>query len=309
MQRIFQPLPPFNSAPAVGTQPVCNVELRGRSFNGITLRVRGTGPSSAVLDVRNVITDVEVLINGKPVSTYKPKLSAQFRAYENTNGDTLPVDYLYIPFEQPGVRGSELGTADLDTLQIRVSVVAALPANTTFTGIDATASYFLESVPRAEAFVQRIITPRMTTLGENVFSNLDFGSIVKLRKLFLMCLPATADLEATGTANANAAIQRVRIKVGDLPIWDAKREDVDFLVAQSPLYKRPASQFGHLIPLDLNLDPADYQVINLNNRALPFEMIVDWDPTLAGNPLVPVFAAAQLLIVAEGTEGVKLVAK
>ena len=300
MQRIVQPLPPFNSAPTAGTSPVLTVPHRGRSFSYIALRVRGSGPSSAVLDVRNVVTSVEVLINDKPVSTYLPKLWAQYAAYLNQNGDTPAVDMLLIPFESPGVRGSELGTADIETLQLRVNVVAALPSSTTFTGIDASACYFLENVPRAEAFVHRIITPKMTAAGENVFSNLDFGSIVKLRRLFLMCLPATADLAVTGALNANTAITRARIKVGDLPVWDAKSEDVNFLLNQSPLYKIPGTQYGHFIPLDLNLNSDDFQVIKLGDTRLPFELVVEWDSGVT---------ATQLLIVAEGTEGVRIVPK
>lgn len=297
MQRIVQPLPPFNSAPTAGTSPVLTVPLRGRSFNWIALRVRGSGPSAAVLDVRNVVTSVEVLINDKPVSTYLPKLWVQYVAYLNQNGDTPAVDMMLIPFESPGVGKSELGTADISTLQIRVNVVAALPASTTFTGIDAQACYFLESVPRGEAFVHRVITPKMTADGENNFSNLDFGSIVRLRRLFLMCLPATADLAQTGAVNANTAITRCRLKVGDLPVWDAKAEDVNFLLNQSPLYKIPVTQYGHFIPLDLNLNPADFQTIRVGNTPLPVELVVDW-----GNSITP----TQLLIIAEGTEGVQL---
>lgn len=277
MQRILQPLPPFNSAPTAGTSPVLTVPHRGRSFTHINLRVIGSGPSSAVLDVRNVVTSIEVLINDKPVSIYLPKLWQQYVGYMNQNGDTPAVDMISIPFESPGVRGSELGTADIETLQVRVNVVAALPASTTFTGVDASAGYFLESVPRAEAFVHRIITPKMTAVGENVFSNLDFGSIVKLRRLFLMCLPATADLAVTGALNANTAITRCRIKVGDLPVWDAKSQDVNFVLNQSPLYKIPGTQYGHFIPLDLNLNSDDFQVIKLGDTRLPFELVVDWD--------------------------------
>lgn len=298
MQRILQPLPPFNSAPIAGTSPVLTVPHRGRSFSFIQLRVRGSGPSSAVLDVRNVISSIEVLINDKPVSTYLPKLWQQFVAYLNQNGDTPAVDHILIPFESPGVANSELGTADIQTLQIRVNVVAALPANTTFTGIDASACYYLENVPRAEALVHRIITPKMTAAGENNFSNLDFGSIVKLRRMFLMCLPATADLAVTGSLNAYTAITRARLKVGDLPVWDSTKENTDFLLHQSPLYKIPGTQYGHFMPLDLNLNDKDFQIIRVEDTRLPVELVIDWDSGTT---------ATQLLIVAEGTEGVRVV--
>lgn len=297
MQQVLQPLPPFNSAPTAGTSPVLTVPHRGRSFKWISLRVRGEGPSSAVLDVRNVITSIEVLINDKPVSTYLPKLWQQYVAYLNQNGDTPAVDYILIPFEAAGIRDSELGTADIQTLQIRVNVVAALPSSTTFTGIDAHACYYLESVPRAEALVHRIITPKMTADGENNFSNLDFGSIVKLRRLFLMCLPATADLAVTGSLNAYTAITRARLKVGDLPVWDSTKQATDFLLHQSPLYKIPGTQYGHMIPLDLNLNPGDFQIIRLGDTRLPVELVIDWATV----------TATQMLIVAEGTEGVKVV--
>lgn len=298
MQRIVQPLPPFNSSPVAGTSPVLTAPHRGRSFSWIALRVRGSGPSSAVLDVRNVVSSIEVLINDKPVSTYVPKLWQQFVAYLNQNGDTPAVDHILIPFESPGVANSELGTADIQTLQIRVNVVASLPANTSFTGIDASACYYLESVPRAEALVHRIITPKMTAAGENNFSNLDFGSIVKLRRLFLMCLPDTADLEVTGGKNARSAITRARLKVGDLPVWDSTKENTYFLLNQSPLYKIPGTQYGHMMPLDLNLNANDFQVIRVGDTRLPVELVIDW------NAVVDV---AQLLIVAEGTEGAKVV--
>lgn len=296
MQRIVQLLPPFNSAPTWGTQPVCNVPLRGRSFNWIALRVIGTGPSSAVLDVRNVISDIEVLINDKPVSTFKPKLWQQYLAYQNVNGATPAVDMIWIPFEVLGVPNSELGTADLDSLQIRCTI-AADPTSTTFTRIDAWACYFKENAPRAEAFIHRIVTPKMTAAGENVFSNLDFGGIVKLRRMFLMCLPATADLAVTGSLNAYTAITRARIKVGDLPVWDATKELVNYALARSNLYRVPSTQYGHMIPLDLNNDARDYQVIRVNDQPLPVELIVDWDSGTT---------ATQLLIVAEGTNGVVL---
>ncbi len=298
MQQVVELLPPFNTAPAAGISPVLTVPHRGRSFKWIALRVRGSGPSSAVLDVRNVVTSVEVLINNKTVSTYLPKLWAQYMAYLNVTSDTPAVDLLYIPFESAGVPNSELGTADVDTVQVKVNVVASLPANTTFTGIDAQAAYYLENAPRAEALVHRVITPKMTATGENVFSNLDFGSIVRLRRLFLMCLPDTADLAQTGSVNANTAITRARLKVGNLTVWDATAEQLNFLLDHSPLYKRPSTQYGHFIPLDLNLDARDWQIIRVGDKPQPVELIIDW-----GNSIT----ATQLQIIAEGTEGVTVV--
>ncbi len=277
MQRIIQKLPPLSSAPTPGTSPAFVVPIRGRSFAWINLRVIGSGPSSAVLDVRNVVDSIELLINDRPVSTYRPKLWTQYTSYLNLQGDPRAVDCINIPFSSLGIPASELGTKDINSLQVRVNVVGALPASTTFTGIDGVACYYLEDVARGEAIVHRVISPKMTAAGENVFTNLDFGDIVKLRRLFFMCLPATADLAVTGALNAYTAITRVRVKVGDLPVWDMKKEENDFLLADSALYKVPGTQYGAFVPLDLNYNSGDFQVIRVNDQPLPVEVIVDWD--------------------------------
>lgn len=299
MQRIIEPLPPFPSAPSAGTSPVLLIPHAGRSFSGITLRVIGSGPSSAVLDVRNVVDSIEVLVDSQPVNTYKPKLWRQYTEYFNLTGDTPAVDYIHIPFASPGVPNSEWGTRGMKSLQVKVNVVASLPANTTFTDIHAHAEYFVEDAPRGEYIVHRIITPKMTQDGENVFSDLDFGDMTKIRRMFLMCLPATADLAQTGSVNAYTAISRSRLKVGNLPVWDSKQQDVHYLAAKSPLIKVPSTQYGHLIDLDSNLDPEDWQIIKVGDRRLPVELRVDW-----GNSIT----ATQLQIVCEGVQGARQVA-
>ncbi len=299
MQRIIEPLPPFNGAPTAGTSPILNVPFAGRSFSWIALRVIGSGPSSAVLDVRSVIDSVEVLVDSQPVNTYKPKLWRQFTEYFNVTGDTPAVDYMLIPFASPGVRGSEWGTRGMKSLQVKVNVVAALPASTTFTDINAHAEYFLEDAPRGEYLVHKVITPKMTQDGENVFTDFDFGDMTKVRRLFFFCMPATADLAQTGAINANTAISRSRIKIGNLPVWDSKLQDVNFMSAHSPLVKIPATQYGHLVDLDKNLDPDDWQIIKVGDRKLPVEVRIDW-----GNSIT----ATQMVCLVEGVEGAKQVA-
>ena len=81
-------------------------------------------------------------------------------------------------------------------------------------------------------------------------------------------------------------------------MWDATAEQLNFLLDHSPIYKRPSTQYGHFIPLDLNLDARDWQIIRVGDKPQPVELIIDW-----GNSIT----ATQLQIIAEGTEGVTVV--
>jgi hypothetical protein len=297
MQTIIEPVSGFSAAPSAGSSPILTIPHVGRSFKGVDLRVIGEGPSSAVLDVRNVVDSIEVQVDGETVCTYWPKLWRQFTEYFNVTGDTPAVDYIHIPFKQLGLRNSEWGTRGMRNLQIKVNVVATLPSSTTFTDIQAHVEYFLEDAPRGEYIVHRVISAPTTVDGENNWTNLDFGAMQRLRRMFIMAPPVAGQLVlggASGNISAYTAISRSRLKVGNLTVWDSKYQDLNYRNSRSPLVKIPSTQYGHLIDLDPGLDVEDWQVVAVGKNRLPVQLIVDWGNSVTATPV---------RIVIEGLEG------
>lgn len=255
MNRITERIPAFNGA-APGTQPTSQLEIRGRSLEYIDLRVRGSGPASAVLDFRNVVTMVELLHNNKVESVFYPKENRCFQDYLNANGDARGSDFLRIPLWRPGIPNSELGTADLESVTVRCTVVSPLPGSTSFERIDGVAAYFDESAPRAEYFVDTAITPpnALPVVGVNTIERLELGGLTKLAALYITCPPAAGAL----TDNTGAGISEVTLEVDGRTRFSMNRDEVNQFLALSPIHYNLSSQYGFFVPLNANNDSRDF---------------------------------------------------
>ena len=302
MQRVFAPLPSFTGA-ALGTQPTCTPDILGRSIDTIMLRVIGTaevGASPNVLSFAKVVSMVEVLINGRVKSVYHPHEHYDYLATFNATSDPYPLDCFFVPFARRGIPNSEMGTAGLESVQIRCTLVDTLPTglvtNATFTRLEGTMVYFLENAPRDEAFVNTVVTPVTPGVGENIINRLETGNLARIRNLYITCPTAP-----NGTKNTAAqAISKVSVRVGDLDVFTMNKATVKALLAYHPLYKDNPTTYGFFVPLDLNNEAGDFQTVRVNDVPLPVQVTYEWD---AGTTPQPV----RILI--EGTEGVKLVPK
>lgn len=296
MQRIFAKLPAFTGA-AVGTQPTCTPDILGRSFDFFMLKVVGTKVTAdAAMDFNRFVDQVDILVDGKVVSTYYPKQERAKALLFNANGDTIPTAFFHIPFVRPGIPNSEWGTSDLKSIQIRCTIPSSFATGGALTRIEGWMGYYLEDAPRGEAFVNRVVTPVTPGAGTNVIDRLEIGALARIRNLFFTCPPAAANL-TNGDAEA---ITRVQVTVANTLVFDMEKDTVSALLAVHPLYKLPATQYGFFVPFDLNNQAPDFQTVRIGDTQLPVRVEYFWDTTITATP-----AAIQIII--EGTEGVKLV--
>lgn len=297
MQVITAKLPAFTGA-AVGTQPTCTPDILGRSFIGFVLKVVGTKVTAdAAMDFCRFIDQIDVLVDGKVASTFYPKQERAKALLFNANGDTIPTAFFNLQFVRPGIPFSEWGTADLKSIQIRCTIPSSFATGGALTRIEGWMQYYLENVPREEAFVNRVVTPVTPGAGENTIDKLEIGNLARVRNLFITCPPAAANL-TNGDAEA---ITRVQVRVGDVDVFDMEKDTVSAILASHPLYKLPTTQYGFFVPFDLNNQAPDFQTVRIGDTPLPVRVVYYWDTTITATP-----APVQFII--EGTEGVKLVA-
>ena len=134
MSLITELLPAFDSV-TLGSITTAKPGINKRTFHGLLLQVLGasaydTGGAAGTLDFRHVAEHVEIFKSGRSKCLIKPEHWRCYADFFNSNDDTLPADFLYLPLSRPGVAESDWATGDMESLHISAKLAAALPTGT-----------------------------------------------------------------------------------------------------------------------------------------------------------------------------------
>jgi hypothetical protein len=196
-------------------------------IDGLLLRGVGHTNTNAQLDISTVIQEIRVLQDSEEKVLIKPALQRKLDDFLNANGDTLKIDYIYLPFNRFLNPKTGWGTRNIGKLLIKVKQVAAYPANTAFTALKAIVGYhpITSPVPRGDVYVQTVFPQAAPVAGWNQINDFQYYQITHLTKLLF----------------DNPAITEVEIYKANSIVYQMKKADQLFVLNENPLYKVPAS--------------------------------------------------------------------
>lgn len=160
----------------------------GRTYHKVQLLMGGTTFTRAML------TDIEVVINGRVVMAFAD--GDELQAYNDYYGRADNAGYLTLYFERPELRADQqeataLGTADVQTLQIRASIAAA-------TDPTLVARYVTSAPSKLGAFVKvRSFSANSAVSGEIDIDGIPTGPAIVAMHLFKADISAI-DVEMDG---------------------------------------------------------------------------------------------------------------
>ena len=292
-------LPAFSTA-VLGSTSVCELPILKRSFHDLTLKVEGTGPNGTTLDVRHVIESVELFQSGKSKSLIRPNQFMRYQEFLNATADPIPTNVLFIPLARPGVRGTDWATGDMESFQISVKLKAALynvsgQSAAAFTRLTGNMTYEPLPAPanRGDVYLHQTISQPAPSAGWNTIDNLTVNNLAALSRLFFMC-------QAPGTDTTDfraAAITQVKIRIGEVDVYNQTKAIVETSLVYNPFYKSATSSaltMGFPVMLDRNNRIEDVPRLFDGRSRLPVRVEYYWDTAIA--------AVAPFDILIEGVE-------
>ena len=279
-------LPAFTTA-QLGANSVCALPLLKRSFHDLTLKVEGTGPNGTTLDVRHVVEYVELFQSGKSKLLLKPGQFLRYQEFLNTTDDAFPTNALFLPLARPGVLGSDWATGDMESFQISVKLKSALynvngQSAAAFTRLTGSMTYEPLAAPvnRGDVFLLNTISQPAPSAGWNTIDNLTVNNLAALSRLYFMCQAPGTDL----TDLRASAINQVKIRVGEMDIYNQTKALVEIFLTHSPFYKNgvgSALTMGFPVILDRNNRVADLPRLFDGRSRLPVRVEYFWDSAVA----------------------------
>lgn len=276
---------PEPNGSALGNIARFTLERAGRTYRRLRFQVQGvgagTGGTGTVLDFRNVVEYVRVLVNSVEVMRFNPKEKRCHADIYNVNGDSLGLDFMDIPLAIPGLKDSDWPTGKMKSFQVELKLVAALPVPggtpnplNSFTGVIGWGMW----EPWPDADLGDVVTlqthsPAVGAVGWNkvqVIPALD--NIASIKSIFLIAPAVAPDLV---NAWARTNISAVKVLIGGVEIFDQTKAANDEALSNSPFHYTAFSNGvrGFFIPFDLTGKWQDYMpLLDSKGRRMSFEL-------------------------------------
>lgn len=273
---------PEPNGTSLGNVATFTLETAGRTYHNLRFQAlgvgAGTGGTGTVLDIRNVVEYVRVLVNSKEVMKFNPKELRCLRDYDNVTNDSVRADFLDIPLSRVGVPGSDWPTGQMKKFQVELKLVAALPVPggspnplNSFTGFKAWGSW----EPWADAPLGNVVTlqthtPKMPAVGWNTIEVIPaLDNIANIRSIYLVA-PAVAPNLTNAWARTN--ISAVKVSIGGEEVLNTILAENDREIEASP-YRILPTQYGFLVMFDTTGSWKDYgSLLGPDGRRLSFKL-------------------------------------
>lgn len=225
---ISRQAPEFNAAPAAGATISLKVPINEpKRLHALTLRGVGYTNTNTLLDLKAMIREVRLLADTDLKCRWKPSLLRKFEDFFNSNGDTLPLNQVMVPFSRHLDPDRGWGFANIQELLLEIDVITPYPANSSFTALKCYQHYIpLDApVPRGDVYLASVFSQPVPVAGWNTIQNLPYQQILALTHLMF----------------DNPAITEIKVSLGSRELWHATKEDILAWMEWNPIYKVPST--------------------------------------------------------------------
>ena len=272
---------PEPNGTSLGNVATFTLETAGRTYHNLRFQAlgvgAGTGGTGTVLDIRNVVEYVRVLVNSKEVMKFNPKELRNLTDYANVTNDSRASDFLDLPLSRLNVPGSDWPTGRMKKFQVEMKLVAALPVPggtpnplNSFTGFRAWGVWEpLADAPLGNVVTLQTHTPKLPAVGWNSVESVPaLDNIANLRSIYLVA-PAVAPNLTNGWVRTN--VSAVKLSIGGEEVLNTTLAENDEELAVSPFRIKP-TQYGFLVMLDSTNKWQDYgALLDQQGRRMSFK--------------------------------------